>query len=74
VGPHTILVTPGVRSAGADTGDQKRVATPAQAIRDGANYLVIGRQITRAEDPAGEVSRILMEIETTKSDAETLRR
>jgi orotidine-5'-phosphate decarboxylase len=62
VGPHTILVTPGVRSAGADTGDQKRVATPAQAIRDGANYLVIGRQITRAADPAAEAGRILMEV------------
>lgn len=62
VGPQTILVTPGVRSAGADAGDQKRVATPAQAIRDGANYLVIGRQITRAADPAAEVGRILMEL------------
>ena len=62
VGPHTILVTPGIRSAGADAGDQKRVATPAQAIRDGADYLVIGRQITRAADPAAEAGRILMEI------------
>ncbi len=62
VGPQTIVVTPGVRSAGVDAGDQKRVATPAQAIRDGADYLVIGRQITRAADPAAEVGRILMEI------------
>ena len=62
VPPRTILVTPGVRSAGADAGDQKRIATPAQAIRDGANYLVIGRQITRAPDPAAEVNRILMEL------------
>jgi len=62
VGPHTILVTPGIRSAGADAGDQKRVATPAQAIRDGADYLVIGRQITRAADPAAEAGRILLEI------------
>jgi orotidine-5'-phosphate decarboxylase len=62
VGPHTILVTPGVRSAGANAGDQKRVATPAQAIRDGANYLVIGRQITRAADPTAEAGRILLEI------------
>ena len=61
-GPNTILVTPGVRSAGAAAGDQKRVATPAQAIADGANYLVIGRQVTRANDPAGEVNRILDEI------------
>ncbi|MBI4875714.1 MAG: orotidine-5'-phosphate decarboxylase [Acidobacteria bacterium] len=61
-GPGTILVTPGVRSAGAGKGDQKRVATPAEAIRAGANYLVIGRQVTRAEDPAGEMARILEEI------------
>ena len=62
VGPKTILVTPGVRSAGVDAGDQKRIATPAQAIADGANYLVIGRQITRASDPAEEAGRVLMEI------------
>jgi orotidine-5'-phosphate decarboxylase len=62
VGPHTVIVTPGVRSTGADPGDQKRVATPARAIRDGADYLVIGRQITRAADPAAEVDRILMEL------------
>jgi orotidine-5'-phosphate decarboxylase len=61
-GPEAILVTPGVRSAGAGKGDQKRVATPAEALRDGANYLVIGRQVTRAEDPAREVLRILEEI------------
>jgi orotidine-5'-phosphate decarboxylase len=61
-GPKAILVTPGVRSAGAGKGDQKRVATPAQAIANGANYVVIGRQITRAEDPAGEARRILEEI------------
>jgi len=61
-GPEAILVTPGVRSAGAGKGDQKRVATPAEALRAGANYLVIGRQVTRAEDPRGEVERILEEI------------
>jgi len=62
IGPDALLVTPGVRSAGAGQGDQKRVATPAQAIRDGANYLVMGRQITRAADPAAEVDRVLFEI------------
>lgn len=62
IGPDAVLVTPGVRSAGADPGDQKRVATPAQAMRDGASYLVIGRQVTRAADPAAEVDRILMEL------------
>jgi orotidine-5'-phosphate decarboxylase len=61
-GPNTILVTPGVRSAGAARGDQKRVATPAEAIRGGADYLVIGRQITRAADPAVEAENVLREI------------
>jgi orotidine-5'-phosphate decarboxylase len=61
-GPETILVTPGVRSAGSTRGDQKRVATPADAIRNGANYLVMGRQITRAADPAAEADRVLEEI------------
>jgi len=62
VGEKAILVTPGVRSAGAARGDQQRVATPAEAIRDGADYLVMGRQITRAADPAGELARVLEEI------------
>jgi len=61
-GPDKILVTPGVRSAGAATGDQKRVTTPAEAIAKGADYLVIGRQVTRAADPRGEMLRILDEI------------
>ncbi|HUS05937.1 MAG TPA: orotidine-5'-phosphate decarboxylase [Bryobacteraceae bacterium] len=61
-GPGAILVTPGVRSAGAATGDQKRVATPGQALANGADYLVIGRQITRAADPKSEVARILEEL------------
>lgn len=62
-GPEMVLVTPGVRSPGAVKGDQKRVATPADAIRGGADYLVMGRQITRADDPAAEVRRVLDEIE-----------
>ena len=62
VGPAAIIVTPGVRSPGRATGDQKRVATPAEALRNGANYLVMGRQITRAADPAGEVAKVLEEI------------
>jgi orotidine-5'-phosphate decarboxylase len=63
-GPTAVLVTPGVRSAGAGKGDQKRVATPAEAIRDGADYLVIGRQVTRAHDPAAAVRQILDEVQT----------
>jgi orotidine-5'-phosphate decarboxylase len=62
-GPHAILVTPGVRPAGAGRGDQKRVATPAEAIRAGADYLVIGRPITRAADPATAFRQILDQIQ-----------
>ena len=65
-GPASTLVTPGVRSAGAAAGDQKRVATPAEAIANGADYLVIGRQVTRAADPRGEILRILEEIQFRK--------
>jgi len=61
-GPSLKLVTPGVRSAGAGAGDQKRVATPRQAIENGADYLVIGRQVTRAEDPRAACEQILDEI------------
>jgi len=56
------LVTPGVRSAGAAAGDQKRVATPRQAIQNGADYLVVGRQVTRAASPAEELEKILEEL------------
>jgi len=66
-GPVAILVTPGVRSAGKALGDQKRVATPGEAIRNGANYLVMGRQITRAADPKSEAARVLEEIEEARS-------
>jgi len=58
VGPEITLITPGVRPAGADLGDQKRVATPAQAIADGADLLVIGRPVTAVADPAAAVRDI----------------
>ncbi len=61
-GPNLKLVTPGVRSAGASKGDQKRVATPLEAIQNGADYLVIGRQVTRAEDPRAACEEILSEL------------
>ena len=51
LGEDATIVTPGVRPAGSSTDDQKRVATPAEAIEAGASYLVIGRPITAAEDP-----------------------
>jgi len=67
VGSGPVLVTPGVRSAGAAAGDQKRIATPAEAVRNGADFLVIGRQVTRADDPKAEVARILEEIAAVQS-------
>ena len=65
LGPDALIVTPGVRSAGAAVGDQKRVATPVEALRSGASHVVIGRQITRAADPRAEASRVLDEIRAT---------
>jgi orotidine-5'-phosphate decarboxylase len=62
-GPGLKIVTPGVRSEGSSVGDQKRVATPAEAVRDGADYLVIGRQVTRAADPRAACEEILRELD-----------
>lgn len=62
LGPGTLLVTPGVRPAGADLGDQKRVATPAQAVRDGSTHLVVGRPILEADDPAAAARAITAEM------------
>jgi orotidine-5'-phosphate decarboxylase len=62
VGAGLILVTPGIRPEGAATGDQKRVATPAEAMRNGADYLVIGRPVTQAPDPRAAAEAIVAEI------------
>jgi len=62
-GDDFLIVTPGVRPAGAELNDQKRVMTPAQAMAAGANYLVIGRPITGSLDPAGAAAIILSELE-----------
>jgi orotidine-5'-phosphate decarboxylase len=61
-GPEALIVTPGVRSRGADAGDQKRIATPAEAMHDGASYLVIGRQVTRAQASGKDPLQALREI------------
>ncbi|MEL6516411.1 MAG: orotidine-5'-phosphate decarboxylase [Pseudomonadota bacterium] len=57
-----LIVTPGVRPAGAELGDQKRVATPADALADGADHIVVGRPITRADNPRTAAEAILSEI------------
>jgi orotidine-5'-phosphate decarboxylase len=56
------IITPGIRPVGADAGDQKRTATPAEALRNGATLLVIGRPITAAPDPAATAQSILSEV------------
>jgi orotidine-5'-phosphate decarboxylase len=58
-----LIVTPGVRPAGAALGDQKRVATPASAIKDGADHIVVGRPIYQAEDPRAVAQTIITELE-----------
>jgi orotidine-5'-phosphate decarboxylase len=57
-----VLVVPGIRPAGADHGDQARVSTPASAARAGANWLVVGRPITKAPDPRAAAERIREEL------------
>lgn len=62
LGPEAWIVTPGVRPAGAALGDQSRVATPAQAINNGASHIVVGRPITGADDPAAAFGSIVDEL------------
>ena len=64
-----LIVTPGVRPAGADLGDQKRVATPANAVADGADHIVVGRPIWRATNPRAAAEAIVGEL----SSAQTLK-
>ena len=61
--PEFLVVTPGIRPATSETGDQKRVATPAAAIAAGASYLVVGRPITGAPDPLAAAHQIVAEVE-----------
>ena len=63
LGPDMLLITPGIRPADAAHGDQKRVMTPAQAMAAGADYLVIGRPVTQAENPRARADAIVAEIE-----------
>jgi orotidine-5'-phosphate decarboxylase len=62
VGHQMVLVTPGIRPAGATTGDQKRIMTPARAISAGADYLVVGRPVIEAADPKATADAIQAEI------------
>ena len=64
-GSDFIIVTPGVRPAGAALGDQRRVMTPAEALAEGSDYLVIGRPITASPDPVAAARAIAAEMDLT---------
>ncbi|GAB4367979.1 MAG: orotidine-5'-phosphate decarboxylase [Deltaproteobacteria bacterium] len=68
LGPGPVLVTPGVRMATGEAGDQKRVVTPYEAARSGADYLVVGRPITRAPDPAAAAREFAAETARGRSE------
>ena len=67
-GPDFRLVTPGIRPAGSEAGDQTRILTPVQAMEAGANYLVIGRPITQAADPVATLRQIAGEVDAFQSN------
>jgi orotidine-5'-phosphate decarboxylase len=67
LGEGFAIVTPGIRPAGAETNDQQRIATPAQAIINGASHIVVGRPITHAPDPAKAAQTIISEMEQAKN-------
>ncbi len=62
-GSDFALVTPGIRPAGTDAGDQRRIVTPVDALHNGSDYLVIGRPVTGAKDPAAALKAIVADIE-----------
>ena len=69
VGPEMVLITPGVRLPGAGLDDQKRVATPADAMRAGADFLVVGRPLTKATDPLGVAAEMLKDAKRVRVPA-----
>lgn len=66
MGKDFLIVTPGIRPSSAETGDQKRVMTPADAVAAGASYIVVGRPITAASDPAQAAKAIVAEMARAK--------
>jgi orotidine-5'-phosphate decarboxylase len=71
VGASMVLVTPGIRPAGADAGDQKRIMTPAAAIAAGADHLVVGRPVIAAPDPKAAAEAIVVEIANARNQQES---
>jgi orotidine-5'-phosphate decarboxylase len=68
LGEGFAIVTPGIRPAGAETNDQQRIATPAQAMNNGVSHIVVGRPITHASDPAKAAQAIISEMEQAKNN------
>ncbi len=68
LGPDFLVVTPGIRLAGGDSHDQARVATPGDAVSAGADFMVVGRAITLAPDPAAALQEVLTQIEAARSE------
>src|SRR5690606_8556412 len=67
-GPDFLVVTPGIRPAGHFAGDQARIATPADAVRAGSDYLVVGRPVFTADDPVALVQEMLEQIREARKD------
>ena len=61
-GSEFVIVTPGIRSAGAQAGDQKRIAAPGEAVKQGSNFLVVGRPILETPDPLKAAREIIKEM------------
>ncbi len=70
IGPEPLCVTPGIRPAGSSTDDQARVTTPGMAVQAGADFLVIGRPITQADDPAVALQNIAAEMDAAREQGD----
>jgi orotidine-5'-phosphate decarboxylase len=68
IGPRMVLATPGIRPPGAEAGDQKRIMTPAAAIKAGADYLIVGRPVIAAADPKAAADAMVAEIARARGD------
>ena len=68
IAPNVRALTPGIRLAGQDVGDQNRIATPESAIKDGSNWLVLGRAVTGADDPIKATKDVFLQVQTALYD------